>query len=197
MFRKKIVIGLIAGILLSLGFLYFTNTGRNIKRRIRMELIGMNLVESKKKPKEISETIPFDFEGTLLDFAGNKVDLKDFKGKTLFINVWASWCGPCRIEMPYIQSLYDKVKTQPNLEFMLIAIDKDFEKSKSYINDKGFTFPVYHAHKGLNGFLTTQIIPLTVIVNQEGTVVYYLNGTNNFDNDDFRELLISTALTSK
>lgn len=197
MFSKKIILFLIFGILLSIGFFYFTNTGMNIKRRIRMELIGLNLIGSKAKPKEIADVLPFDFTGTLVNVAGKQVDLKDYKGKTLFINVWASWCGPCRIEMPYIQSLYDKVKNEPNIEFMLIAIDKDFEKSKNFINQKGFTFPVYHADKGLNDFLTTQVIPLTVIVNQDGHVVYYLNGTNNFDTDDFRNLLISTSKTAQ
>jgi thiol-disulfide isomerase/thioredoxin len=177
---------LIAG--LSVWFFYFTGKGQSIKRAARLELIGMGLIGTKNEPK--TEVADFDFSGRLLDKEGNQVDISQFQGKTLFINVWASWCGPCRIEMPYIQNLYDKVKERGDIEFLMVATDNDFSKSLQFVQTKEFTFPVYHAFEGLNSSMYTKSIPVTIIVSPEGKVVYYLNGTNNFDTDHFREFLL-------
>lgn len=181
-----IALALIAG--LAVFFFYFTGKGQSIKRSVRLELIGMGIIGSKNEPK--TEVVDFDFSGRLLDKDGNQVDITEFRGKTLFINVWASWCGPCRIEMPYIQSLYDKVKAREDIEFLMVATDKDFSKSLQFVQAKEFTFPVYHAFEGLNSSMFTKTIPVTIIVNPEGKVVYYLNGTNNFDTDHFRDFLL-------
>jgi thiol-disulfide isomerase/thioredoxin len=181
-----IALALIAG--LAVVFFYFTGKGQSIKRSVRLELIGMGLIGSKNEPK--TDVVDFDFSGRLLDKDGNQIDITEFRGKTLFINVWASWCGPCRIEMPYIQSLYDKVKAREDIEFLMVATDKDFSKSLQFVQTKKFTFPVYHAFEGLNSSMFTKSIPVTIIVNPEGKVVYYLNGTNNFDTDHFREFLL-------
>lgn len=172
-------------------FFYFTGKGRSIKSSARLELIGLGLADSKNAAN--TEVTDFDFSGRLLDRDGNKVDISGFRGKTLFINVWASWCGPCRIEMPYIQSLYDKVKEQNNIEFLMVATDNDFSKSLQFVKTKEFTFPVYHAFEGLNSSMFTKSIPVTMIVDPEGKVIYYLNGTNNFDTDHFRNFLLQST----
>lgn len=175
-------------------FFYFTGKGKSIKRSARLELIGLGLADSKNEAK--TEVADFDFSGRLLDKDGNQVDISRFQGKTLFVNVWASWCGPCRVEMPYIQSLYDKVKDQGNIEFLMVATDNDFSKSLEFVQTKQFTFPIYHAFEGLNSSMFTKSIPVTMIVDPEGKVIYYLNGTNNFDTDHFRNFLMQSAGTS-
>ena len=192
MLRNKILISLLGILIIGVAFFYFTEKGKSIKRRVRLELVGMNLIGPKNEPQKDKET-EFDYSGTFMDMEGNRVSLDQFKGKTLFINIWASWCGPCRIEMPYIHSLYDKLKDNENIAFLMVATDNDFGKSKTFIQDKGYTFPVFHADEGLNSSLYTKAIPTTVVVSPEGKVIYYLNGTNNFDTDQFRNFLISSA----
>ena len=181
---------------LGIAFFYFTEKGRSIKRRVTLELVGMNQLGQKKEPITDIKT-KFDYVGNFMDMEGNKVSLDQFKGKTLFINIWASWCGPCRIEMPYIHSLYGKLKDNPDIAFLMIATDEDFNKSKNFIQDKGYTFPIYHAFEGLNSSLFTEAIPTTIVVNPEGKVIYFLNGTNNFDTDQFRDLLTSSSQTAR
>jgi thiol-disulfide isomerase/thioredoxin len=192
MSKNKILISLLGILFLGIAFFYFTEKGKSIKRRVRLELVGLNLIGPKNEPKTDTET-EFDYSGTFLDMTGKRVNLKDFKGKTLFINIWASWCGPCRIEMPYIHSLYGKVKDNPNIAFLMVATDNDFAKSKNFIQDKEYTFPVFHADEGLNSSLNSKTIPTTVVVSPEGKVIYYLNGTNNFDTEQFRNFLISSS----
>lgn len=187
---KKFFIAVLGVFVLGTVFFYGTEKGKSIKRTVRLEMIGMGLVGSKNESDSTKE-VAFDYSGSFTDISGNRVNLSDFKGKTLFINVWASWCPPCRVEMPYIHSLYNKVKSNPDVAFLMIAIDEDFEKSKKLIADKGYTFPVYHADEKLNPSLYTQAIPTTVIVNPNGNVTYYLNGTNNFDTEEFMDFLIS------
>jgi len=196
MFKKKILWFALSILIIATSFFYFTEKGKHIKRRVRLELVGMNLIGPKKEPITDIET-KFDYVGTFMDMEGNKVSLDQFKGKTLFINIWASWCGPCRIEMPYIHSLYGKLKDNPNIAFLMIATDEDFNKSKNFIQDKGYTFPIYHAFEGLNSSLFTEAIPTTIVVNPEGKVIYFLNGTNNFDTDQFRDLLTSSSQTAR
>uniref|UniRef100_UPI003593F5E4 TlpA family protein disulfide reductase n=1 Tax=Aquiflexum sp. TaxID=1872584 RepID=UPI003593F5E4 len=143
------------------------------------------------------EAVSFNYEGSLLTLEGIPVDLSDFKGKTLFINIWASWCGPCRAEMPYINSLYEKLKDNQDVEFLMIAIDEDFEKSKAYVSDKNFSFPIYHAYDGLNSSLYSKTIPVTVVVSPQGEVVFHHKGMNNFDTKDFKSFLIAGGKSSQ
>lgn len=196
MLRNKILLSLAGVLFLGIAFFYFTEKGKSIKRRVRLELVGMNLIGPKNEPQTDKET-EFDYAGAFLDMEGNRVSLDQFKGKTLFINIWASWCGPCRAEMPYIHSLYTKVKNNPGIGFLMVATDQDFSKSKTFIRDKGYTFPVFHADEGLNSSLYTKAIPTTVVVSPEGKIIYYLNGTNNFDTDHFRNFLISSSRTAR
>src|SRR5690606_37333775 len=63
----------------------------------------------------------------LFDEDGKQINLSDFGGKTVFFNVWATWCPPCKAEMPSIQNLYEEVKDE-NIQFVMLSTDRDFEK---------------------------------------------------------------------
>lgn len=137
----------------------------------------------------------FDYHGLFTTIHGEPIHLNNYKGKTLFINLWATWCPPCRAEMPHIDELYKKVKEQDNLEFLLIALDQDFEKSKKYIRDKDFSFPVFHASHGLNASLQSQSIPTTLVVAPSGKIVFYHEGMSNFNTKEFKDFLLRTTKT--
>ena len=63
-----------------------------------------------------------DFE--LVDLQGRTWRLADLKGKTAFVNVWATWCAPCRKEMPHLQRLYDRVKGRPDVVLLTMNVDE-------------------------------------------------------------------------
>src|SRR6187401_1440514 len=78
----------------------------------------------------------FNYNFTIKDLDGNVIDVKEFKGRTIFLNLWATWCGPCRMEMPSIQNLYNQVDNE-KIMFIMLSIDqqRDLGKVKSYIKD--------------------------------------------------------------
>jgi thiol-disulfide isomerase/thioredoxin len=178
------------GLILSVfAFLYFTGLITPIMGGMQSILLATGI----KKPKITlvnKENQTFDYEGRFVNMEGVPVNLSDYRGKTVFINLWATWCPPCRAEMPHIESLYKKVKDTENLEFLMIALDKEFEKSQKFIEDKEFTFPVVHASYGINNSLQSESIPTTMVVNPEGEIIFYQEGMSNFDTEEFRNFLI-------
>ena len=136
----------------------------------------------------VPETLP---HFNVQDASGNTIDLQSYRGKTVFINLWASWCGPCRAEMPHISDLYDAVKDTPDLEFLMIGLDQNKQKSQEFMEGKSWSFPVVHASYGLNNSLQSESIPTTLVVNKEGKIVFYQQGMSNFNTEEFKTFLQS------
>ena len=81
-----------------------------------------------------------DFE--LPTLAGGKVKLSQYRGKVVFINFWATWCGTCEVEMPSMEKLYRKFKDQ-GFEMLTISVDKDQTLIEPFMKKFNLTFPVY------------------------------------------------------
>jgi peroxiredoxin len=94
----------------------------------------------------------------------------DLKGKVVFINFWASWCKECRIEMPSIQRLYDKMKDRP-FQMITILYREAPEKAMAYMKANGFTMPVLldEGNKTAYSYGLTGV-PETYIIDKEGIV---------------------------
>jgi len=177
-------------ILAAFAFLYFTGLITPIVGGMQSLLLATGIKKPKITLVDKSNT-DFDYRGAFLDMDGNRINLEDYRGKTVFINLWATWCPPCRAEMPHISEMYKKVKDTENLEFLMIALDKELGKSKEFIEKKGFMFPVVHASYGLNNSLQSQSIPTTLVISPEGEIVFYQEGMSNFDTEEFRNFLTS------
>lgn len=144
------------------------------------------------KPEYLKKPDPFDYSFMIKDMDGNKISFEQFKGKVVFLNLWATWCGPCRAEMPTIQRLYESIPTG-NVAFVILSLDKDQDKNKieSYIKSKKYSFPVYQP----SGYLTEQVqvpsIPTTFVINKKGLVVAKETGATNFNTPKFRKFIES------
>ncbi|MEP0711060.1 MAG: TlpA disulfide reductase family protein, partial [Algoriphagus sp.] len=179
------------GIMLSaVAFLYFTGLLPVVIGGLQSVLLSTGLIKPQIEIPDLTDQ-QFDYRGKFMTFDGQQLNLESYQGKTLFINLWASWCGPCRAEMPHISELYKSVQNEPDLEFLMIGIDNDIEKSRSFIEGKSWTFPTAHASFGLNQSLQSESIPTTMVVNPEGKIVFYQEGMSNFNTDEFREFLKS------
>ena len=136
----------------------------------------------------------FDYNFKIKDLNGNVIDFKDFKVKTIFLNVWATWCGPCRVEMPSIQKMYDKVDKE-KIVFIMLAVDerKDFEKVVNFVNDKDYTFPVFVPHEFLPDQLMVRVIPTTFVIDPKGKIATKETGAANYDTEEFKSFLEGLA----
>ena len=132
----------------------------------------------------------FNYNFKIKDLNGTVIDFKDFKGKTIFLNVWATWCGPCRVEMPSIQKLYDKVDKE-NIVFIMLAVDdrKHFDKVVNFVKEKEYTFPVYVPHEFLPDQLMVRTIPTTFVINSDGKIATKETGAANYDTEEFKKFL--------
>jgi thiol-disulfide isomerase/thioredoxin len=139
----------------------------------------------------LDETEIFDYNFSVRDIKGNIVSADQFKGKVIFLNLWATWCGPCRAEMPTIQDLYNEVDHE-KIVFLMLSLDNigDEEKVKKFIAKKGFTFPVYTRTTSLPELLHVPSIPTTLVVSKDGKVVSRNVGTNNFNTKKFKNFLL-------
>lgn len=143
-----------------------------------------------------STTLPsdtdFDFNFDILTEDGSKVSAAKFRGKTVFVNLWASWCGPCRAEMPSINALYQELDTA-NYAFLMLSIDKKqaFPKANQFAKTNGFAFPIYFSTGELPPLLRVDAIPATFVVNREGKVVYQKKGGANYNTKKFRNFMLS------
>jgi thiol-disulfide isomerase/thioredoxin len=128
----------------------------------------------------------FDYNFTVKDLNGSKVDIAQFKGKVIFLNLWATWCGPCRMEMPSIQSLYNKLD-KDKVVFLMLSLDNEGSEPKivKYIKEKEFNFPVYTPHEFLPSQLKVSTIPTTFIVGKDGKIRDKKVGAENYDSEKF------------
>ncbi|HTE34612.1 MAG TPA: TlpA disulfide reductase family protein [Chryseolinea sp.] len=132
----------------------------------------------------------FNYNFKISDLQGKVSHANVFKNKVVFLNIWATWCGPCRMEMPSIQSLYNQVDTS-KVAFIMLSVDRsqDLEKVKSYVKEKGFTFPVYVPAGTLPNQLQVSSIPSTFVVSPDGKIATSESGASNYDTPEFRAFL--------
>lgn len=135
-------------------------------------------------PEENKGIEPIDF--TLYDQYGNKHTLSDYKGKTIFLNIWATWCPPCREEMPYIDELYEEYNKNSDDVIILgvaspnLGREGTIEDIKEFLEENNHKFPTVFDENGsmIYGYAINSF-PSTLIINKEGYIVKYVPGAMN------------------
>ncbi len=128
-------------------------------------------------------------EASLYGFAGDYRKLSDLRGKPLIINVWASWCGPCRAEMGSLERLSRRFNGR---QFNIIGVSTDdyVNLAAQFIRQTGVTFDNYHDRNLLlESMLGANTIPLTVLVDAHGRVIRKIRGSRQWDSPAALELI--------
>lgn len=137
-------------------------------------------------PNNEEETKIEALDFTLHDQYGKEHTLREYKGKTIFLNFWATWCPPCREEMPYIEELY-KEYNKNNDEVVILGVaspnlgkEKDQEYIEDFLKQGDFTFPVVFDEGGtLTYAYGFSSLPSTLIIDKEGYITKYIPGGMN------------------
>ena len=128
-------------------------------------------------------TPEFDFE--LYDQYGNLKRLSDYKGKVVFLNFWATWCPPCRAEMPDIQKLYEKYQKEEDPEVVILGVaspgygsEQDEEGIKAFLDENAYTYPVCMDHGGevMRSYYVSAF-PTTFMITRDGYIYGYVPGS--------------------
>ena len=166
-----------------------------IKRWFRRAVVASALMMA--VPSALAASAASDF--TLRDINGQSVNLAAYKGKVIVLSFWATWCGPCKEEMPHLQKMYDAKKDDG---FVLLSISSDDARTasrvKPYIKSKGYNFQVLlDRDSSVTGIYNPQkTLPWTVVIDREFNVAKIHSGYNPGDEVEL-EHIVDNLLAGK
>lgn len=159
------------------------DTIKNIERAAEGKKVQSSLVEGAKFP---------DFDEK--DMAGKPLSAARFKGKVVLVDFWATWCPPCRAELPNVIKTYEKHHSK-GFEIIGISLDKDKKTLEGFIKDRDMTWPQYFDGLAwgnkLAGKYAVQSIPMTFLLDREGKII-----AKNLRGEDL-ESAVEKALAKK
>jgi thiol-disulfide isomerase/thioredoxin len=125
---------------------------------------------------------------------GELVSLSQFRGRPVLINFWATWCGPCRLEMPHLQAAYEQYKDKG---FTVLAVDVEFDDGpqavQEFIDELGLTFPIVKDATGTVEVDKYNVIgyPTSVFIDRNGIIQYVHRGpmTKDFIDEKLKDVL--------
>lgn len=150
---------------------------------------GSSASETGEPAAEPESDLPAAIDFTLTDQYGNSHTLSDYKGKTVFLNFWATWCPPCRAEMPDIQKLYETYDTEGEDALIVLGVaspniggEKSEEGVKQFLEENGYTYPVLMDMTG-EQFMNYGVFsyPTTFMIDRDGNVFGYVSGSLSGD----------------
>ena len=117
----------------------------------------------------------------------NSVDFNQLKGMVIFVNFWATWCPPCRAEMPMIQELYNEYKDK--IEFVFVT-SESWETVEKFYKANEYKLPTYNSvSTPPKTFTETNSIPATYLIDKEGNILISKTGAANWSSDKVKKLL--------
>lgn len=181
-------------------FLYFINKLNNSRLLMSVSIMIMAVLMlsctadkangSDKKPVEQKQSrttatsqsdqyvLAPDF--ALEDLNGDVVRLSEYQGKVVFLNFWATWCPPCRAEIPHFIELVEQYGDDG---FEVIGVDldpRDFSKVQTFVDQQGINYTILYDTKGVSQMYGgIQYIPTTFVINREGKVVEQIQGSKS------------------
>jgi len=150
-----------------------------------------------RRPLEDSAIdVPAEYHWTLEDLNQQRVSFDRLKGKTVFLNIWATWCGPCIGEMPSIAKLAANPRLRDKgIEFVCVSTDDSAETVRRFLKGKDWPMTIYRADS-LPPVFSTEGIPATFVIDPTGRVVAAEVGASDWDDSLVVDFLEKTAAKS-
>jgi peroxiredoxin len=147
-------------------------------------LLASLFIVASVQAAEISGPAP-DF--TLKSLSGENVKLSEYRGQVLLINFWASWCGPCRQEMPLLDKLHQRYAAYGFTVFG-INVEENSEAAKKMIKDAPVSFPIlFDTENSVSKAYNVSAMPSTVMVDRDGNMRYLHQGYKAGDEENYKK----------
>ncbi len=163
---------------------------KNILPQLRLSILGTLLCFAPLSFAEGGLNLPI----TSVAGQQSEIQLKDYAGKVLLIDFWASWCGPCRQSFPWMNAMQAKYKAQ-GLEILAINLDSDSEEAQRFLEEVPANFTLgFDASGDSAEKMQVEAMPMSYLVDREGKIRYRMMGFNT-DKKSEHELNIQKLLT--
>lgn len=145
----------------------------NVKSIIQVMMFSLLLVSNLSMADAIKGKAP---NFTLKSVDGSNQKLSEFRGQVVLLNFWASWCGPCRQEMPLLNDLHKKYK-KLGFTVMGVNVEEDSRKARKIVKEVGIKFPVlFDTENTVSSLYEVSAMPSTVIIDRSGNMRYLHKG---------------------
>lgn len=145
--------------------------------------------EPDQKGSKESAMNPILDKAVFVDVNNKVYDTEQLKGKVLFINFWATWCPPCRAEMPSIQTLYDKFKNNDKIVFLIVEIEGDLDGTKTFLSEQKLTLPIVYPQGEIPSNWLGGSIPTTIILDKEGKTAAKEEGMYDYSTKEVEKFI--------
>ncbi len=125
--------------------------------------------------------LPSSEDLLLTDTAGKQVNLSSFRGKIVLLNFWATWCPPCRAELPSLQKLAARWKDHKDLVILTVDVDAALVKSRKFLEHRHLGLPLYAAVGTVPAALLGSAVPTTDVLDKSGALITHHEGAVDFD----------------
>jgi len=136
-------------------------------------------------------------EFKLKNLSGGQLSLSSLRGKVVLINFWATWCGPCKAEMPSMEDLYRNYK-RDDFEILAVSVDTVTDnRVRDFVQRYGFTFPVLLDNQfTVNQVYEARVLPTSILIDRKGIIRERILGATDWSDPDTR-LLIGKLIQAK
>ena len=163
------------------------------RREIRTFISRITMLQPSLKENESYKQLDNNgYQWKLQTFNGDEFTFADLAGNVVFLNFWATWCPPCRAEMPAIQDLYHQF--QDDVVFVLVS-NENPQTIQNYFTEQGYELPVYFSKSEIPVQLRSNTIPATFIISKTGKIVLEKKGAARWNGTKIKQLL--SALVSE
>ncbi|MGN6215172.1 TlpA family protein disulfide reductase [Parafilimonas sp.] len=136
---------------------------------------------------------PMSSNAVFTDSSGKATSIASLNGKVIFINFWATWCPPCRAELPSINKMYQRFGTNKNIVFLLVDADGNIDNSNAFMKDHNYKLPLFISSSNISQDLFSGTLPTTIVINKKGQIVFKETGAADYSTASFTDFITKLA----
>lgn len=176
-----------AGNVLFFGLLLLFVFSTEAKSWLLQKMVSIGLFKAEIRSAPVKSSAENKISFLFYDANGQIISTTDLKGKVVFINFWATWCPPCRAEMPSLNALYNNFKNDERFVFLFINEDEDPAKAKAFLQKERYDFPSTARAGNVPPQIFNGTLPTTIVLNKLGQLVLKKEGLADYNTPAFMQ----------